>query len=269
MKLEDKLMHLAIRPGQVGEYCILPGDPGRCGAIAERLERAERIAQNREFVTYTGYLDGQRGQRLLHRYWRPVGRHRAGGAGAGRCAYLYPRGYLRRHGPSGAGGAMSWWRRAPCGRKGPAGEYMPIQYPATADFQVTAALCRAAQSLGYRWHVGVVQSKDSFYGQHEPGRMPVHNTVGAAVAGLLSGGGAGQRDGGGGAVRGRGGAACPVRRGAQRPVESGARRGPSDRYGSVVSQARHRYRGGGFAPPDRKRSKGVANHCFSQKSAVE
>ena len=51
--------------------------------------------------------------------------------------------------------------------------YMPLEYPAVADFDVVDALRLGAQSTGANVHVGVVQSKDSFYGQHEPGRMPV------------------------------------------------------------------------------------------------
>ena len=52
-------------------------------------------------------------------------------------------------------------------------EYAPIEYPAVADFQVASALVEAARESGRRCHTGVVQCKDSFYGQHSPGRMPV------------------------------------------------------------------------------------------------
>ena len=52
--------HLNIRPGDVGRYVILPGDPKRCKKIAEHFERAELVADSREYVTYTGYLDGEK-----------------------------------------------------------------------------------------------------------------------------------------------------------------------------------------------------------------
>ena len=58
--------------------------------------------------------------------------------------------------------------------EGTSREYAPIEYPAVPDFQVTCALVRAAEELGYPTHTGVVQCKDSFYGQHSPHRMPVH-----------------------------------------------------------------------------------------------
>lgn len=52
-------------------------------------------------------------------------------------------------------------------------EYLPVEFPAVADFEVTAALAQAGKSAGIPCHVGVVQCKDSFYGQHDPKRMPV------------------------------------------------------------------------------------------------
>lgn len=52
--------HLNIRPGDVGRYVILPGDPKRCKKIAEHFERAKLVADSREYVTYTGYLDGEK-----------------------------------------------------------------------------------------------------------------------------------------------------------------------------------------------------------------
>ena len=51
-------------------------------------------------------------------------------------------------------------------------EYAPPEFPAVADTDVLFALARAAKNLGYSHHTGVVQSKDSFYGQHSPARMP-------------------------------------------------------------------------------------------------
>ena len=52
-------------------------------------------------------------------------------------------------------------------------EYVPVEFPAVADINVTNALIKAAENLGFPYHAGVVQCKDSFYGQHSPGRMPV------------------------------------------------------------------------------------------------
>ena len=52
-------------------------------------------------------------------------------------------------------------------------EYAPLEFPAVPDFGVTAALKAASEDLGFRTHTGVVQCKDSFYGQHSPEKSPV------------------------------------------------------------------------------------------------
>ena len=52
-------------------------------------------------------------------------------------------------------------------------EYAPIEFPAVPDFEIAAALKSASEDLGYRTHTGVVQCKDSFYGQHSPEKSPV------------------------------------------------------------------------------------------------
>ena len=57
---EDYQFHLHIRPGDVGKYVILPGDPGRCKRIAEYFDDPKLIASNREFTTYTGTLNGEK-----------------------------------------------------------------------------------------------------------------------------------------------------------------------------------------------------------------
>ena len=50
--------HLQIRPGDVGRYVIMPGDPKRCEKIAKHFENPQLVADSREYVTYTGTLDG-------------------------------------------------------------------------------------------------------------------------------------------------------------------------------------------------------------------
>ena len=57
--------------------------------------------------------------------------------------------------------------------EGTSREYAPIEFPAVADYEVLTALVGAAKAQGCRWHAGVVQCKDSFYGQHSPESMPV------------------------------------------------------------------------------------------------
>lgn len=57
---KDRQYHIQVAEGEVGRYVILPGDPKRCEKIAAHFEHPRLIADSREYVTYTGYLDGEK-----------------------------------------------------------------------------------------------------------------------------------------------------------------------------------------------------------------
>lgn len=167
-----KQYHIQVKPGDVGKYVILPGDPKRCEKIAKHFDDAVCIADSREFVTYTGFLDGVKVS---------VTSTGIGGASASialeelvKC------------------GADTFIRVGTCGgmqeniiggdlviangairMEGTSREYAPIEYPAVPDISVVNALIAAAKKTDVPFHVGVVQCKDSFYGQHEPEIKPV------------------------------------------------------------------------------------------------
>ena len=167
-----KVYHIALSPEDVGKYCILPGDPDRCEKIAAYLEQPRFVARNREYTTWVGTLAGEQ-----------VTVTSTGIGGPSAAIALEELAAL---------GAKTFIRVGTCGgialpvksgevviptaavrMEGTSREYAPIEYPAAADFGVVRALAEAADQLGQSWHAGVVQSKDSFYGQHSPGRMPV------------------------------------------------------------------------------------------------
>lgn len=52
-----KQYHIQVGRGDVGRYVIMPGDPKRCALIAKYFDDPKLIADNREYVTYTGTLD--------------------------------------------------------------------------------------------------------------------------------------------------------------------------------------------------------------------
>ena len=83
----DKQYHIQVGEGEVGKYVILPGDPKRCAKIAAYFDDAKLVADSREYVTYTGYLDGRRTVRI----------HCYGRTGKMRSRHLRPCWYLRRH----------------------------------------------------------------------------------------------------------------------------------------------------------------------------
>lgn len=172
MLINGKQMHIQCTREDVGGYVILPGDPGRCDGIARYLDGARRIAQNREYTVYTGSLDGV-----------PVSVCSTGIGGPSAAIALEELVECGAHtfirvGTSGGiadkvcGGDLVI-ATAAVRQEGTSREYMPLEYPAAADFAVTAALQTAAARLGLRHHVGVIQSKDSFYGEIRPGNQPV------------------------------------------------------------------------------------------------
>ena len=167
-----KLYHIQVAPGEVGRYVILPGDPKRCEKIAQYFDNPVLIADNREYVTYTGTLDGVKVS--------------VTSTGIGGPSAAIAMEELKRC------GADTFLRVGTCGgmqlevkggdlviatgairAEGTSKEYAPIEYPAVADFDIALAMRQAAASLGFTAHLGVVQCKDSFYGQHEPEVKPV------------------------------------------------------------------------------------------------
>ncbi|RLE99977.1 MAG: uridine phosphorylase, partial [Thermoprotei archaeon] len=46
--------HIRCKPGDIAPYVLLPGDPERVPKIAEIWETKRKVAQHREYMTYTG-----------------------------------------------------------------------------------------------------------------------------------------------------------------------------------------------------------------------
>ena len=164
--------HVHLKPGDVGRYCILPGDPGRCETIAAHLTGAEHVASNREYVTYTGTIDGEKVSVCSTGIGGPsaaIAMEELARCGVDTFIRIGTCGGMQEEVMGGDLVIVSGSVRM----EGTSKEYAPIEYPAVADFTVTRALTDAAGELGYRHYVGVAQSKDSFYGQHEPEVKPV------------------------------------------------------------------------------------------------
>lgn len=172
MLINGKQMHIQITKGQIGRYVILPGDPGRCERIAAYFDQPEKLSSNREYTVWRGLLDGV-----------PVAVCSTGIGGPSTAIAIEElvecgADTFIRVGTSGGivedvrGGDVVI-ATAAVRQEGTTREYMPIEYPAAADFSVVSALHEAALRLGYRQHVGVIQSKDSFYGEIRPSEQPV------------------------------------------------------------------------------------------------
>lgn len=164
MKKGGKEYHIGLGKGDVGRYVLLPGDPGRVPHIAEYLDKAKKVAENREYTTYTGNLDGI-----------PVAVTSTGIGCPGAAICLEE---LIRIGADTfirVGTAGSLQREVGLGdvviatgavrEEGTTRQYVPLSYPAVADLDVTLALREGAAKLGVRSHVGICHCKDAFYSE--------------------------------------------------------------------------------------------------------
>ena len=169
---KEQEFHLKIREGDVGRYVIMCGDPARCEKIAKYLDEASFVNANREYTIYTGTLDGVKVSVCSHGIGGP-----STAIAVEELMHCGADTFLRV-GTSGGmavdvlGGDLVIGTGA-IRMEGTSKEYAPIEFPAVADYRVVQALAEAAQAKKVRYHVGVLQCKDSFYGQHDPDSMPV------------------------------------------------------------------------------------------------
>ena len=168
----EKQYHIQCVAGDVGRYVILPGDPGRCASIAALLDDAVHIGQNREFNIYTGWLLGEKVSVCSTGIGGPsaaIAMEELHAIGADTFIRTGTCGGIDLQVRSGdivvATGAIRYEHTSM--------EYAPIEYPAVADLDIAIALRDAARAMGKTVHTGVVQCKDSFYGQHSPAKMPI------------------------------------------------------------------------------------------------
>jgi uridine phosphorylase len=169
---EEVMHHINMKKGDVGRYVLLPGDPGRCEMIAQAFDTCEFVTSNREYTTYTGTLLGEKVSVTSTGIGCPstaiaVEELRLLGADT-----------MIRVGTSGAMhpdtevGSLAIITAA-IRDEGTSLHYMPVEFPAVANLEVIQALVEGAKKNNQVYLTGITQSKDSFYGQHQPERMPV------------------------------------------------------------------------------------------------
>ena len=165
--------HIRCNEGDVGRYVFLPGDPGRCEAIAQLFDDPVHVGMNREYNIWNGTLLGEKVTVCSTGIGGPsasIAIEELHNIGADTFIRIGTCGGIAMDVLPGdvivATGAVRYEHTSL--------EYAPIEFPAVPDFDITAALKAAGETLGYRTHTGVVQCKDSFYGQHSPEKSPVY-----------------------------------------------------------------------------------------------
>ena len=169
---QDRQHHIQVAPGEVGRYVLLPGDPGRSEPIARLFDEPRLVARNREYETWSGYLDGE----LVSVTSTGIGCPSAAIAmeelvkvGADTFIRVGTSGAIQPDTETGELAIVT----AAIRDEGTSSHYLPMEFPAVAHPLVIDALTRAARTTGARSRLGVSQSKDSFYGEVEPERMPL------------------------------------------------------------------------------------------------
>lgn len=171
LSTHKKQYHISATSEDIGGYCILPGDPSRCEKIAAYLDNVTHLGMNREYNIYNGYIAGQRVTVCSTGIGGPstaIAVEELAVCGAHTMIRIGTCGGISLDVRSGdiviASGAVR--------QDGTSREYAPLEFPAVSNTDVLFSLIESAHSLDTRYHTGVVQSKDSFYGQHSPHRMP-------------------------------------------------------------------------------------------------
>ena len=173
MQDTEKQFHIHCTKEDIGRYVFLPGDPGRCESIAAHFDNPVHVGMNREYNIYTGTLLGEKVTVCSTGIGGPsaaIAMEELVAIGADTFIRIGTCGGIDLNVLPGdivvATGAIRYEHTSM--------EYAPIEFPAVPSLDIAIALKSASEELGYRTHTGVVQCKDSFYGQHAPERSPVY-----------------------------------------------------------------------------------------------
>jgi uridine phosphorylase len=167
-----KQHHIHLEPGDVGRYVLMPGDPGRVEVIARHLDDAKHIATNREYVTYTGFLDGVKVSVTSTGIGCPstaIALEELVRVGADTFIRVGTSGAIQPGTKSDELAIITGAIRD----EGTSLHYMPAEFPAVANLEIVQALRKAAQASQTPFRLGITQSKDSYYGEVEPERSGV------------------------------------------------------------------------------------------------
>jgi uridine phosphorylase len=172
--------HIRCKPGDVGDVVLLPGDPGRVESIAKQLDRPRLIARNREFTTYTGELAG----RLVSVCSTGIGSpstaiavEELAAIGATTFIRVGTTGSIQR----GVHFSDLVIATAAVRDEGTTPGYVPLSYPAVADFELATAMVAAARTANQTVHTGIVRSHDALYTDLHAASMPRREELGLAL----------------------------------------------------------------------------------------
>lgn len=160
--------HIRLKPGDVGDYVLLPGDPDRVLRIARYLDDAHEIVFHREYRTCTGYYKGLKVSATSTGIGCP-----SAAIAIEELANIGARVFIR----VGSTGALQPQLHigdlvvstGSMRNEGTSRFYAPPEYPAVPDHFLTHALYESARALqpgrAYQLFLGLNSSDDAFYGE--------------------------------------------------------------------------------------------------------
>jgi len=156
--------HIDLLPGDVGETVLLPGDVSRAKVIAAHFDSAEKMAQKRQYVTYTGTYKGVKVSATSTGIGGP-----ALAIAVEELIHVGAKNFIR----VGTGGGLQSWLPVPATIVGTAAvrgdgtsrEYFPLEYPAAADFHIVEAIMASAEEMNAEVFAGYIRGHDAFYAE--------------------------------------------------------------------------------------------------------
>lgn len=154
--------HIKCRKGDVAPYILLPGDPARVKVIASLWDESHKVAENRQYITYTGRVGGVDVSATSTGIGSPstaIAIEELARCGADTFIRVGTCGGYQKNQKIGdiaiATGAVRW--------EGTTRQYVPTEYPAIGTPEVVMALVEGAERIGAEYHVGITKSGDSLY----------------------------------------------------------------------------------------------------------
>lgn len=154
--------HIKCKKGDVADIVFLPGDPGRVERIVKYFDCAKKVAQNREFLIYSGEYKKIPVSVCSTGVGCPsaaIAVEELANIGAKIFIRIGTCGGLKKNIKPGDIIIPTGAIRA----EGTTSEYVANEFPAVADFEVTTALIKSAQARNIKYFTGINRTHDAFY----------------------------------------------------------------------------------------------------------
>jgi uridine phosphorylase len=169
--------HIRCDPKEISRYVLVPGSHDRAKKIAAHFENSHLVSESRGYLVYSGTVDG------IHMTVSSTG---MGGPSTAIC--IEELGHMGADTFVRVGSCGTFQDYVDCGDViistgtfrdgGTANSYLPLEFPAVPDFDVTTALVNAARALSLKAHVGLGSAGDAFYAPRDPGRRDLLRQAG-------------------------------------------------------------------------------------------